>query len=108
MENVNPNATLPFLDALSYGGQMFLIGIITVFAVLGVIFLCLLVFKYAFAKVGSSAPKKEAPAVAPAMQAPVQRASDSELVAVIAAAIAMAESESGNGAKFRVVSFRRK
>ena len=33
---------------------------------------------------------------------------DAELVAVIAAAIAMAESESATGAKFRVVSFRRK
>ena len=31
-----------------------------------------------------------------------------EIIAVIAAAIAMAESESSNGAKFRVVSFRRK
>ena len=31
-----------------------------------------------------------------------------EIIAVIAAAIATAESESTNGAKFRVVSFRRK
>jgi len=108
MENVNPNTPLPFLNALSYGGQMFLIGVITVFAVLGVIFLCLLIFKYAFSKVGNSAPKKEAPVVATSVQAPMQKSSDAELVAVIAAAIAMAESESGDGTKFRVVSFRRK
>ena len=108
MENVNPNATLPFLDALSYGGQMFLIGVATVFAVLGVIFLCLLIFKYAFSKAGTNTVKNESPASIPAVQAPVHNTGDSELVAVIAAAIAMAESESGNGAKFRVVSFRRK
>lgn len=108
MENVNPNATLPFLDALSYGGQMFLIGVVTVFAVLGVIFLCLLIFKYAFSKAGNNTVKNESPASIPAVQVPVHNAGDAELVAVIAAAIAMAESESGNGAKFRVVSFRRK
>ena len=108
MENINPNNTLPFLDALSYGGQMFLIGIVTVFAVLGVIFLCLLVFKYAFAGRGNTSPKKEAPVQAPVAAVTAKSTTDAELVAVIAAAIAMAESESGDGSKFRVVSFRRK
>lgn len=108
MLNVDPNLKLPFMDALSYGGQMFLIGMVTVFAVLGVIFLCLMIFKFAFSKAGNSVPKKEATVPAPIYQAPVQKTTDAELVAVIAAAIAMAESESGNGAKFRVVSFRRK
>ena len=53
-----------------------------------------------------------APAPAPAPVAPVVVAAptvneDEELIAVLAAAIAMAESEN-LGAKFRVVSFRRK
>ena len=108
MLNVDPNVKLPFFDALSYGGQMFLIGIGTVFAVLGVIFLCLLIFKYVFAKTSTSAPKKETVSLAPAPASPVKTTTDAELVAVIAAAIAMAEAEAGDGTKFRVVSFRRK
>ena len=107
MENVNPTVKLPLLDALSYGGQMFLIGIATVFAVLGVIFLCLLIFKYAFAKVETK-PAKPEKVAAPVTSAPAHVATDAEIVAVIAAAIAMAEAEAGNGQKFRVVSFRRK
>ena len=42
-----------------------------------------------------------------AENANISVADDEEIIAVIAAAIAMAESES-NGLKFRVVSFRRK
>ena len=107
MENINPTVKLPFVDALSYGGQMFLIGIATVFLVLGVIFLCLLVFKYAFANVKSK-PVKTEKVVTPITPPSVHVATDAEIVAVIAAAIAMAEEEVGNGQKFRVVSFRRK
>lgn len=108
MDNVNVNESLPFLDALGYGGQMFLIGIITVFAVLGVIFLCLLIFKYAFAKVGGKETKSESKPIIPVASAPVSATLNGEIVAVIAAAIARAEEECGDGTKFRVVSFRRK
>ena len=87
---------------------MFLIGMLTVFAVLGVIFLCLLIFKYAFANLEGKTSKVEKKVEAPVAPAPVPVSNDAEIVAVIAAAIAMAEAESGDDTKFRVVSFRRK
>ena len=108
MLEVNVNEKLQFGEALSYGGQMFLIGMVTVFAVLGVIFLCLLLFKYAFANIEAKTAKVEKKVEAPVTVVPAPVSNDAEIVAVIAAAIAMAESESGNDAKFRVVSFRRK
>ena len=108
MLEINVNEELGFTDAITYGGEMFLIGIATVFAVLGVIFLCLLAFKYAFANIEAKTAKVEKKVEAPVTVAPSPVSNDAEIVAVIAAAIAMAESESGNDAKFRVVSFRRK
>ena len=105
---VDPNATLDFISALSFGGQTTLIGIATVFSVLIIIWGALVVFKLFLYDIPNknknSAPVVTAPAVpetAPEMK------DDSEIIAVIAAAIAAAEAES-NGAKFRVVSFRRK
>ncbi len=97
-----------FLDKLQFGGMMLLIGMATVFAVLIILWLALLLFKLAFhdlpAKRKAGATEKtevvetvETPAVS----------NDGEIIAAIAAAIAMAESES-NGVKFRVVSFRRR
>ena len=107
--NVNPNAKLPFTDALGYGGQLFLIGVISVFAVLGTIFLCLLIFKTVFSKINVEKKAKEpVTAPTPVVSPSVHTATDAEIVAVIAAAIAMAEEESGDGTKFRVVSFKRK
>ena len=99
--------TKGFMETLGFGGQMLLLGMLTVFAVLAIIWLCLTIFKFAFTGV-SDKPKakiEEAPVVE---AAPVQIVSqDEEIVAVIAAAIAMAESES-SGLKFKVVSFKRK
>lgn len=93
--------------AAVFGGAILLIGMATIFAVLCIIWLCLILFKVVFHDLAvkkSSAPKSEA-------QAPVEpqvvATDDNEIIAVIAAAIAMAESES-TGAKFRVVSFKRK
>ena len=93
-----------FLDRLTFGGFMLLLGMAVVFAVLIIIWGCLSVFKLYFAK-SDVKPKEvvEAP-VAPVV--PVVQ-NDNEIVAVIAAAIAAAEAES-DGTKFRVVSFRRK
>ena len=100
--------TKGFLETLGFGGQMLLLGVATVFAVLAIIWLCLLIFKVAFQ--GASGKEKAKPAPAPvvveAAPAPVAT-QDEEIVAVIAAAIAMAESES-SGIKFKVVSFKRK
>ena len=105
IENDKP---LQFVEALGFGGEMILIGMLAVFAVLGVIFAVLTIFKLVFTNID----KKEKPAAPVALPvsepAPVSVASDTEIIAVIAAAIAMAESESGNNVQFRVVSFKRK
>ena len=107
LEIKDPTSKLSFLDALSEGGQIVLIGMGAIFAVLGIIWAVLTVFKMVFTNVNTN-PKpaviKEEPVAAPS----TVYTADAEIVAVIAAAIAMAESESDSGMKFRVVSFKRK
>ena len=101
--------TAGFGETALFGAKILLIGMVTVFAVLCLIWLCLTIFKSAFShdsKKTVKAIKTEAEPVVDV--APVVVADDSEIIAVIAAAIAAAESESVSGAKFRVVSFRRK
>ncbi len=102
-----PDFTKPvenFPDRLIFGGLMLLIGMAVVFAVLIIIWACLAIFKYAFA---GKEPKQKKPAPVPAPIKQVYTPTDAEIVAVIAAAIAAAESEN-SGMKFRVVSFKRK
>ena len=95
-------------DALLFGGAILLIGMVTIFAVLCLLWASLVVFKVVF----HDLPKKRANAPAPAeaeSTAPAEVSNSSyetEIVAVIAAAIAMAESESSD-TKFKVVSFKR-
>ncbi len=97
------------VDALKYGGVMLLIGMATIFSVLCLLWIFLALFKVFFHDLPA---KKSQKAAAPVAAAPVQEIStptsaEGEIVAVIAAAIAMAESES-SGTQFRVVSFKRK
>ncbi|MBQ9070247.1 MAG: OadG family protein [Clostridia bacterium] len=98
-------------ETFLFGGQIVLIGMVTIFAVLGLIWACLTVFKLVFhdipAKRKENAVSNDNVGVT-AAEPVVYTANDDEIVAVIAAAIAAAESESGSAAKFRVVSFRRK
>ena len=95
-----------FADKLSFGGQMVLLGMGSIFSVLCLLWLCLAIFGRVFDKSAKPAVEAEAPVSAPA-EAPIASDDDEQIIAAIAAAIAMAEAE-GNGAKFRVVSFRRK
>lgn len=90
-----------------YGGEMLLIGVATVFSSLILILLILLLFKNVFGAFGKKESTKNPLTQEPAPAVIQESGSNEEIVAVIAAAIAMAESES-NGLKFRVVSFRRK
>ena len=97
----------PLTQKLLDGGLVALIGVAVVFAVLAIIWLSLVLFKYFMhdlpSKRKATTPVKEI-VEAPA---PVDYASaDEEIIAVIAAAIAVAESENAN-LKFKVVSFRR-
>lgn len=100
--------TLGWTEALGFGGQMLLLGMGAVFAVLGIIWALLTVFKTVFTNVSVKEKKPTVKVETAPQQVPVCTTSDSEIVAVIAAAIAMAESEHGHNVKFRVVSFKRK
>ena len=96
------------LDALMFGGAMLLNGLASVFSVFLVLWLFLCLFKLVF----HDLPKKRKPKkVEPAPVKVVEEVSkdtnkDEELIAVISAAIAMAEGDD-SGLKFRVVSFKR-
>lgn len=104
-ENFDPSQ---LKDALLFGGAMLLIGIATVFAVLGALWACLAVFKLVFHDLPSRKRSKPEKVVTETVKETVIAApTEGEIVAVIAAAIAMAEAES-SGLKFKVVSFRRK
>ena len=109
IDEVNKTAPLgSFADKLSYGGTMLLIGMLTVFAVLTLIMLSLYAFKFFFHDLAQK--KKATPKVVQSVEAApvtVSKSNDEEIVAAIASAIAMAESES-DGIKFRVVSFKRR
>ena len=105
---VDPNKTLKFSDALSYGAQTVLLGMATVFAVLITIWLALLALKFFLHDLPAKKSAENVPAPMPVVaQEPTKAPKEDEIIAVIAAAIAAAESES-DGIKFRVVSFRRK
>ena len=101
----------PFGEKMAFGATTFFIGIAAVFAVLIIIWICLIGLKFLLHDIpaqrkSEKEAKPQAVAPAPVVAAPVKN-NDEEIVAVIAAAIAMAESEE-SGLKFRVVSFKRK
>ena len=91
-----------YFSNIGLGVEVVLIGIITVFAVLSIILGILTIFNLVFNK----QKKQSKPAPAPAPAPVVTKNNDDEIIAVIAAAIAAAESECG-GKKFTVVSFKR-
>ena len=96
-------------EKLLYGGKTLLIGIATVFSVLVLLWFTLVMFKFFFHDLAhgkKTKPVKIAEPV-PVYSAPAASEND-EIIVVIAAAIAMAESECGGNTKFRVVSFKRK
>lgn len=97
-------------ETLGFGAQILFIGILAVFAVLTILWFCMIGFKFLFHDIKSGKAQKT-PALSTVPEtmpiAPVT-STDEEIVAVIAAAIAMAESECGGTVKFRVVSFKRR
>ena len=94
-----------FGEVALFGLEMVAIGMLAVFGVLSLIWLALVLFEKVFAQ--DSKPKMESVADEVIAAPTVQSTSDDEIVAVIAAAIAAAESERP-GMKFRVVSFNRR
>ena len=97
-------------DVLLFGGSVLLIGMATIFGVLCILWLCLVLFRVFFHDI----PERKAAnnILEPTVEIEESYASgdvqnEDEIIAVIAAAIAMAESTS-HGSTFRVVSFKRK
>ena len=83
-------------DALVFGGAILLIGVATVFAVLCVLWLFLILFRLVFNQAPAKKASKKNQATTVAQTENVANnisTNDTELIAVIAAAIAMAESE---------------
>ena len=98
-----------FGEAFLYGGSVLLIGLATVFAVLCILWLCLFIFRLVFHDLPSKkATKNKVAQVLTPVEKTVEsrKADDGEIIAVIAAAIAMAENDQ-TGTRFKVVSFRR-
>ncbi|MBE6596164.1 MAG: hypothetical protein E7641_00700 [Ruminococcaceae bacterium] len=108
-------------DAFAYVGQMMLLGMGAIFAVLAILWGVLTVFKFVFAekpikktlvKEEPKAPEAQTTVVESVEEAPCSEADDGgdQLIAVITAAIAAyraAEEPEAAATGFRVVSFRR-
>ena len=96
-------------DALVFGGAILLIGMVAIFAVLVILWIFLVFFKFVFHDLPARSKnvKKVVPETVVPVEETVTVSTEDEIVAAIAAAIAMAESES-DGIKFKVVSFKRK
>ena len=97
-----------FADKVSFGGEMLLLGIGTVFAVLIIIMISMYLFKLFLHDIPAKRKIEKATEPSPVIQNETEnyQADSNEIIAVIAAAIAMAENEV-QGAKFKVVSFKR-
>ena len=99
---------LPVADILSSGGMVVLTGMLTVFAVLCLLWFTLVAFKFFFYDLKRKTKTKEINDEPVPVKQPAVSSDNDEIIAVIAAAIAMAESELGGSKQFRVVSFKRK
>ncbi len=103
----------PVSERLALGGKTLLLGFAAIFVILFIIYLFIKLQGIAFKlqEISDNTKKPEAVEAAPVKAptpvapAPVTAANDTELVAVIAAAISAYTGEPEN--KFRVVSFKR-
>ena len=115
-----------FGERITYGGQVFLIGICTVFAALALLWGVISIFKIFMYDIPQKRIKKKAEeelmahcvesdsaasveAAVPANPAPTAEADNAQLIAAISAAITAynTDPETGCALPFRVVSFRR-
>lgn len=101
-------------ERLALAGQMTLLGMGMIFAVLSLLWGVLAIFKMIFArpekKVKAAPAPKAEPIVVPEPVVAPAASNDAELIAVLTAAIAAYEASQGNEVApggFRVVSFRR-
>ena len=100
---------LRMTDILTSGLEVVLTGMLTVFGVLILLWMTLVAFKFFFHDLPARQKTSKDVSAEPApVQQAVEASNDEEIIAVIAAAIAMAENECGSNKQFRVVSFNRK
>lgn len=97
--------SLAFAEKMAIGGQVTLLGMGTVFAVLILLWGIIELLHFAISHAGGINKAAMAPTPIEPTAAPAKSTDDGELIAVIAAAIAAAEGVSP--ASFRVVSFKR-
>ena len=101
-------------DAIKYALEMTLLGMGMIFAVLGVLWGVLAIFKLVFARPKKEKKAEPAPVVvqesAPTVEAESNATDEGELIAILTAAIYAYEAEQNPEApigNFRVVSYRR-
>ena len=102
---VNPNEVLSFGESAAFGLKMLFIGMLIVFSVLALLWLSLEISGRLIQKL-SGAEKSVEKKIEPVTVAAESATDETELIAVLTAAIAA--SESAPAARFRVVSFKRK
>ncbi len=117
MNPITLNTAMSFGDRMSYGFQVFAVGLCTVFGVLAILWLALVLFKVFLYDIPQKKAAKKAkneannaPAVEPVQENVTDEIipeDDTQLIAVITAAIAAYTAESGSTLPFRVVSYKR-
>lgn len=104
---------MPLSERLLEGGKVFLIGMVTVFAVLALLWLVMALFRVLFYKknIDEDATNvikvEDVPSLENIPRATSVSSDDTQLIAVITAAIAAYNASAGNALPFRVVSYRR-
>ncbi|MBE6581253.1 MAG: hypothetical protein E7650_06540 [Ruminococcaceae bacterium] len=109
---MNTSLALSLGERLGYAGRMTLIGMMTIFAALSLLWGALALFRTVLAAADKRRAAKTADAAAPveaAAPAPTPVTDDGAVVAAITAAISLmlAEENGGSTPAFRVVSFKR-
>lgn len=108
-------AAMPLSERLLYGLQVLVIGMVTVFVVLALLWGAMALFKIFFYNIPNQKKNTAAavnkvenvPAAADIPLAAPAASDDTQLIAVITAAIAAYNASAGNKLPFRVVSYRR-
>ena len=109
-------AAMPLNERLLYGLQVLVIGIVTVFVVLALLWGAMALFKIFFYNIpnkknnGANAAVNKVENIPVAADIPLAApaaSDDTQLIAVITAAIAAYNASAGNKLPFRVVSYRR-
>lgn len=113
------NAEMDLLDRLSYGAQVFVVGMLTVFLALAILWGVMILFKIFMYDLPQKKAHKKTAAELDATSSATEVASDiadtddstdyddAQLIAVITAAIEAYSDASGNALPFRVVSYKR-